>query len=103
MSQQAVIITVDCEANEGHEEEVRDYLLRAAVESMKEPECTLFDVCQDNENPRRFFLYEVYRNDAAFDFHKTTEHFAEWGVINQAGKVKVHAFKKMSGALINNL
>ncbi|HEY2475971.1 MAG TPA: putative quinol monooxygenase [Candidatus Cybelea sp.] len=35
-----------------------------------------FDVGRSRETPTAFRLWEVYRDQAAFDFHKNTEHFA---------------------------
>lgn len=35
-----------------------------------------FEVGRSQETPTVFRLWEVYRDRAAFDFHKNTEHFA---------------------------
>lgn len=35
-----------------------------------------FDVGRSSEKPGFFALWEVYRDQAAFEFHKNTEHFA---------------------------
>lgn len=43
-----------------------------------EPGCVRFDVMQDEKEPNRIYLYEVYRDRAAFDFHTTTPHFRTW-------------------------
>ncbi len=40
--------------------------------------CLQFDVCQDLEDPRKIFLYEVYRDAAAFDIHLKTDHFLDF-------------------------
>ena len=37
--------------------------------------CHYFDVCQDPETPTNFFLYELYSDKAAFDFHLQSPHF----------------------------
>ena len=37
-----------------------------------EPGCFRFDMHQDAENPARFYLYEVYRDVAAFEAHLET-------------------------------
>lgn len=41
--------------------------------------CLQFDVGRDPENPNRFFLYELYADQSAFDTHRQTDHFAEFG------------------------
>lgn len=37
-----------------------------------------FDVLQDNNDPTKFVLYEVFADEAAAAFHKTTEHYNRW-------------------------
>ena len=44
----------------------------------KEHGCLQFDVCQDLEDTRRVFLYEVYSDRAAFDAHLQTPHFLDF-------------------------
>ena len=43
-----------------------------------EPGCFRFDIHQDAEVPSRFHLYEVYRDEAAFNAHLETPHFLKW-------------------------
>lgn len=43
-----------------------------------EPGCYRFDIHQDAENPERFYLYEVYQDEAAFEAHLETAHFKQW-------------------------
>jgi len=42
-----------------------------------EPGCRQFDVCRDPADPGVFFLYELYDDEAAFQAHLRTPHFAE--------------------------
>ena len=44
----------------------------------EEPGCLRFDVYQNEENPAELYLYEVYVNQAAFDYHTKTPHIEEW-------------------------
>ncbi len=44
----------------------------------KEPDCHVFDVCQNPDDPNEVFLYEVYTDRAAFDLHLASEHFKEF-------------------------
>ena len=37
-----------------------------------------FDVLQSNDDPTKFFLYEVYEDAAAAAEHKKTEHYLRW-------------------------
>ena len=43
--------------------------------SIKEPGVVRFDVARSTEDPNVFALWEVYRDKAAFDAHRATEHF----------------------------
>ena len=43
-----------------------------------EPGCFRFDINQNAEVPARFHLYEVYRDEAAFELHRQAPHFEEW-------------------------
>ena len=43
-----------------------------------EPGCFRFDLHQDPEVPTRFYLYEVYRDEAAFQAHLEAPHFKAW-------------------------
>ena len=40
-----------------------------------EPGCRQFDVCTDPANPQRFFLYELYDDEAAVHAHLQSPHF----------------------------
>jgi quinol monooxygenase YgiN len=40
----------------------------------KEPGCFQFDVLRSQDDPNRVFLYEVYRDVAAFQAHMEMEH-----------------------------
>jgi autoinducer 2-degrading protein len=46
--------------------------------SRKEPGNLRFDVLRQNDQPHRFALYEVYRDETAFKAHQQTEHYARW-------------------------
>ena len=43
-----------------------------------EPGCLRFDVLQDDSDPNRVHLYEVYRDDAALDAHRQAPHYIRW-------------------------
>ena len=54
-------------------------MLRQAKESLaKEPNCHQFDVCTSPDSPDEVFLYELYTDRAAFDFHLGSSHFLEF-------------------------
>ena len=43
-----------------------------------EPGCLRFDVLQDNEDPNRIHLYEVYQDEAALEAHRQAPHYLKW-------------------------
>ena len=49
-----------------------------ARESWKEPGVARFDALQQQEDPTRFVLVEIYRDDAAAAAHKETKHYPVW-------------------------
>lgn len=40
-----------------------------------EPGCLRFGVVQDRDDRNRFYLYEVYRDEAALEAHRQSPHF----------------------------
>ena len=43
-----------------------------------EPGCFRFDINEDADVPTRFYLYEVYRDEEAFQAHLEAPHFKKW-------------------------
>lgn len=43
-----------------------------------EPGCFRFDIHRDKDLATRFYLYEVYEDEAAFAAHLETPHFKKW-------------------------
>ena len=44
----------------------------------EEPGCLRFDVYQNINKPSELYLYEVYVNKTAFEYHTRTPHIAKW-------------------------
>ena len=67
--------------------EHRDAFIQVLIEDGRgslrdEPGTLRFDVVQDGDNPNRFYLYEAYRDRAAFDAHLQGPHFRKaWASI----------------------
>ena len=62
-----------------------------------EPGCLRFDVLKDQADPNRFYFYEAYADQAAFEFHKTTPHFKLWADFKESGGVKAVSAAKADG------
>jgi len=43
-----------------------------------EPDAKRFDILQQEEDPTKFVLFEVFKDAAAVAFHKTQKHFLDW-------------------------
>lgn len=52
--------------------------LENARHTIEEPGNLRFDVIQQVDDPNRFLLYEVYRDEAGMKAHKETAHYARW-------------------------
>lgn len=72
----ATIVFVDVKPE--NVEDFRKITLYNHENSRKEAGNVRFDVLQDNNDPTKFMLYEVFESEEAAAFHKTTEHYLKW-------------------------
>jgi autoinducer 2-degrading protein len=72
------IVHVHVHVQEGMEEAFRAATLVNAENSIQEPGIARFDVLQEQMDPTRFLLVEVYRTPEDAGRHKETEHYAHW-------------------------
>jgi (4S)-4-hydroxy-5-phosphonooxypentane-2,3-dione isomerase len=56
----------------------KDATTENARNSIKEPGIARFDVVQQQDDPTRFVLVEVYRTPQAALDHKETDHYERW-------------------------
>lgn len=54
---------------------MREMVANAKASREREPGCVVFDVCQDPAQAGEVFLYEIYRDKAAFDEHLKSAHY----------------------------
>ena len=78
MSNSLLVVHVHVHVRPDAIEAFRDATLANARQSVKEPGIARFDVIQDNEDPTRFVLVEVYRDPQAPAAHKETAHYLTW-------------------------
>ena len=62
-----LVLAVNWLAHEGHENEVAVIFSKLQAASRQEPGCLMYVVHRHTEDPRRFFIYEQYRDAAALD------------------------------------
>jgi (4S)-4-hydroxy-5-phosphonooxypentane-2,3-dione isomerase len=72
-----VVLAVTWMAKTGKETEVADIFSKLTAESRKEPGCAMYQVHRHRTEPRRFFIYEQYKDDAALESHRGTQHFLQ--------------------------
>ena len=72
------IVHVHVHVKPEHVEEFRRATIENAAGSVKEPGIARFDVIQQMDDPSRFVLVEVYRNQEATAAHKETAHYKAW-------------------------
>lgn len=74
--QHSVHVFVTCKP--GTEEEFQTASLANARASSLEPGIARFDVIQQIDDPCKFVLVEVYKNEDAPAAHKETQHYLDW-------------------------
>lgn len=59
-------------------EQFKEATIENARNSVREPGIARFDVVQQEDDPTRFVLVEVYRTSDAPALHRTTAHYLAW-------------------------
>ena len=62
-----VVLAVTWMAKVGHEAEVAALFEKLTEQSRKEPGCAMYQVHRHKTEPRRYFIYEQYKDDAALE------------------------------------
>jgi (4S)-4-hydroxy-5-phosphonooxypentane-2,3-dione isomerase len=73
-----VVLAVTWIAKTGFEAEVAELLSKLTVEARKELGCVMYQVHRHRTEPRRFFIYEQYKDEAALEAHRNTPHFLQY-------------------------
>jgi quinol monooxygenase YgiN len=75
-----IVLAVTWIANSGHEDEVAKIFATLQAASRQERGCLMYIVHRHKDDPRHFFIYEQYRNEAALQAHRESPHFQEYAV-----------------------
>jgi (4S)-4-hydroxy-5-phosphonooxypentane-2,3-dione isomerase len=70
-----VVLVVHWLAQPGEEQRLAGILRIMVRETRTEPGCVLYEANQSTEDPRKFLIYEVYRDEAAQKAHEESDHF----------------------------
>ena len=60
--------------------------------------CHQFDIAQDQENPTKIFLYELYDDAVAFELHKKASHYLKFidAIRGMVNKKSIRLLKKIN-------
>jgi len=79
----AYVLAVTWTAKPGHEAEVNEILQTLGEASRQEAGMVTYATHVDPDDPRQFFIYEVYHDASGLEAHQQTAHFKEL-VLEQA-------------------
>ena len=70
------VIAVDFEIKNEYVNQFRSRVLQQAKDSLNnEEKCLIVDVCFDEKDSDKVFLYEIYQDKNAFDYHLKSDHY----------------------------
>ena len=73
-----VVLVVTWMAKIGREADVVGVFSKLTEESRKEPGCLVYQVHRHKTEPRRFFIYEQYKDYAALESHRAAPQFLQY-------------------------
>ena len=93
-----VVLAVTWMAKIGRESEVAAIFEKLSAESRNEPGCLMCQVHKHKTDPRRFFIYEQYKDAAALEAHRTAPHFLQFAkkdLPKVAARIEGHLFEPL--------
>ena len=69
------VVAIEIDAKVGEEQAVADALTALVVPTMAEPGVKLFLPYRSPTDPKAFYIFELYRNEAGWAEHQSTDHF----------------------------
>jgi quinol monooxygenase YgiN len=73
-----ICVAVTYVIKSGAEAQAVDLFGKLTEATRAEPGCRFYQVHRSTTDPRRFFIYELYDDQAALDAHRAAPHFAEY-------------------------
>ncbi len=81
-----ICMLIEVHVKESALDEFLKIIKNDAIRSVQdEPGCLRFDVLRDNDDPQKFYFYEVYKDKAAQAAHRQMPHFAAWAKFVEHG------------------
>jgi quinol monooxygenase YgiN len=75
-----VCLGVIYDIKDGHEEDAAAFLIELMAATRREPGCRMYLIHRATDDPRRFFIYEQYDDEAALEAHLNSPHFQRYGI-----------------------
>jgi quinol monooxygenase YgiN len=73
-----ICVAVTYVVQPGHEDEAVQFLALMTAHTRREPGNLMYLAHRSLNDPRRFFLYEQYTDQAALDAHRAAPHFQQY-------------------------
>ena len=73
-----ICLAVTLIANPGSEDRAADCFQKLSEQSRTEPGCLMYQFHRSPEDPRKFFVYEQYVDEAALQAHNDSSHYAHY-------------------------
>jgi quinol monooxygenase YgiN len=73
-----ICVAVTYVVKPGHEDEAVGFFRTLTEHTRAEPGCRMYLAHRSTVDPRRFFLYEQYDDQAALDTHRAAPHFERY-------------------------
>jgi quinol monooxygenase YgiN len=74
----AYVVAAVYRSKPGEDEKIREVLEAMAPLSRQEPGCLFYQAHRSPDDPRLFFLYEQYADEAGYQAHMASEHFEKY-------------------------
>ena len=94
-----IVLAVTWQAHAGKESEAAALFAKLTELSRKEPGCLMYQVHRHKTEPRRFFIYEQYKDDGALEAHRAAPHFLQYArkeLPRIAERVEGHLYDPLS-------
>jgi quinol monooxygenase YgiN len=76
----AYVVAAMWRAKEGKADDLAQVIAAMTPLSRQEPACITYEPHRSMQDPRLFFLYEVYADEAGYQAHRNTAHFQRYVV-----------------------
>ena len=73
-----IVLRVDMLVKPGAESQCLDIIRKLQEHTRQEPGCVYYAGHQSKENSRHFFMYEVYKDEPAFQAHRDASHYTQY-------------------------